>query len=83
MLPDPNDPDSPDEITIWDEGVPKTYIKVWDPENEEWIYVPENEVPLWGPRTGDTSLRELWTVLSVLSLSGLAALKFMKKKDAQ
>ncbi len=82
-LPDPNDPDSPDEITIWEDGVPKTYIKVWDPENEEWIYVPENEVPLWGPRTGDTSLRELWTVLSVLSLSGLAALKFMKKKDAQ
>ena len=82
-LPDPNDPDSPDEITIWENGVPKTYVKVWDPENEAWIYIPEEDVPLWNkvPKTGDGSRTELWAALAAASLCGAAALNLRKKKS--
>ena len=75
-LPDPNDPNSPPEITIWEDGVPKTYVKVWDPEKEEWVYVPDEEVPLWNmvPETGDDSSAGLWLALAAASLLGLAAL---------
>lgn len=61
-LPDPNDPNSPEEITIWENGVPKTYVKIWDPEKEEWVYVPDGEVPLWNkvPQTGDAPGAGLW-----------------------
>lgn len=76
-LPDPNDPDSPEEITIWEDGVPTTYIKVWDPEEEEWEYIPEDEVPLdrrWpdNPKTGDSRRLELWLALSAAALAGMA-----------
>ena len=82
-LPDPNDPDSPDEITITEEGVPKTYIKVWDPENEEFIYIPDDEVPLWDatPQTNDSSHTALWAVLCAVSLAGMIVLG--RKKDDQ
>lgn len=75
-LPDPNDPDRPERITIWEDGVPKTYVKVWDPEKEEWVYVPDEEVPLWNmvPETGDDSSAGLWLALAAASLLGLAAL---------
>lgn len=76
-LPDPNDPDSPEEITIWEDGVPTTYIKVWDPEEEEWEYIPEDEVPLGrrfpdNPKTGDSRRLALWLALSVAALAGMA-----------
>ncbi len=82
-LPDPNDPDSPDEITITEEGVPKTYIKVWDPENEEFIYIPDDEVPLWDatPQTNDSSHTALWAGLCAVSLAGMIVLG--RKKDDQ
>ena len=68
-LPDPNDPNSPDEITIWEDGVPTTYRKVWDPETEQWVYLPEDEIPLDnGPRTGDSSKTALWALLCAGSL---------------
>ena len=80
-LPDPNDPDSPDEITITEDGVPKTYIKVWDPENEEFIYIPDDEVPLWDatPQTNDSSHTALWAGLCAVSLAGMIVLG--RKKD--
>lgn len=82
-LPDPNDPDSPDEITIWEDGVPKTYVKVWDPEKGEWTYIPEEEVPKWKgePQTGDGSRTALWAVLAAASLCGLAVLNRRKRKQ--
>ena len=84
-LPDPNDPDSPDRITILEDGVPRTYVKVWDPDKLEWVYIPEEEVPLWGmvPQTGDGNSPGFLLVLAAVSLCGLGALKFtpQKKKD--
>lgn len=87
-LPDPNDPNSPDEITIWEDGVPKTYFKVWDPENEEYVYLQEEDIPLsWldaTPKTGDNSMTTLWAALAALSLGGLVLLRFMpESKNAK
>ena len=74
QLPDPNDPDSPETVTVEEDGVPKTYVKVWDPEEEEWVYIPEDEVPLadQSPKTGDSSRTALWAALAAGSLCGLA-----------
>lgn len=72
-LPDPNIPDSPEVITILENGVPTTYRKVWDPKTETWIYVPEEEAPLHGvdgPDTGDYGVFP-WGLFSILSLSGI------------
>ena len=79
QLPDPGDPDSPEEITILDDGVPKTYVKVWDPAEEEWVYILEEDVPLMDmvPRTGDIS--PLWYLTTLLSACGLAFLVLRKK----
>ncbi len=78
-LPDPNDPDSPDEITIEEDGVPKTYKKVWDPVDEEWEWILDEEVPL-APMTGDSGCALLWTALFAASGAGLALLGRKKKK---
>ena len=57
-------------------------MKVWDPENEVWIYIPEEDVPLWNkvPQTGDESRTELWAALAAASLCGLAGLTLLAKK---
>lgn len=83
VLPDPNDPESPEQITILEDGVPKTYMKRWDPETEEWIYIPEDEPPLAAldlPKTGDNSQSVLWAVLASVSLCGLVILNFFSRK---
>ena len=92
-LPDPNDPDSPDVITILEEGVPKTYKKIWDPETEEWMYILDDEIPLANmdfpletPATGDDNRTGLWLLLNGLSFSGLAAIfltKLRRNKDSK
>ena len=79
-LPDPNDPDSPDEIIIEEDGVPKTYIKVWDPETEEYVYILDEEPPLadrTAPQTGVTGLdgtAVLALTAAALGAGGMAAL---------
>lgn len=53
-LPDPNDPDAPDFVTVEDENgeeEPQNFVRVEDPESEDpedpdYTYVPEDEVPL-------------------------------------
>lgn len=75
-LPDPNSPDAPELITILENGVPTTYRKVWDPETETWVYILEEDVPLYRadvPKTDDDSVF-LWALLSILSLSGLVTI---------
>lgn len=83
-LPDSNDPNSPEQVTIVEDGVPTTYVKTWDPETEEYFYVPEDEVPLAPlPRTGDPSHTGMLVVLMVVSLIGIAAfsvLRFRRKR---
>ncbi|MCI8715364.1 MAG: fibro-slime domain-containing protein [Oscillospiraceae bacterium] len=92
-LPDPNDPDSPDVITILEDGVPKTYKKIWDPETEAWMYILDDEIPLANmdfpletPATSDDSRTGLWLLLNGLSFSGLAAIfltKLRRNKDSK
>ncbi len=87
-LPDPNDPESPDKITIWDDDIPTTYVKWWDPEAEEWVYIPENEIPLMNmepdpeptvPATGDGIL--FWLLASGASLTGLTVVRNLRRKE--
>ncbi len=85
-LPDPNAPDSPDRVTITEDGVPTTYVRVWDPEAGEYIYLPEGEVPLWGiflPKTGDMSKSPLWALLAMGSLGILWTLWSRKPGDEE
>ncbi len=76
VLPDPNDPNSPPTVTIEENGVPRTYVKVWDPVNEEFIYIPEEDVPLFGllPKTGDEERQRWLRVILALSLAGIGTL---------
>ena len=69
-------------VTIEEEGVPKTYVKVWNPETEEWEYIDEEDVPLWSavPETGEGSGLALWSILAALSLGGLFALTLPRRK---
>ena len=86
-LPNPNEPDSPDTVTILEDDVPTTYVKVPDPENEEeFIYIPEDEIPLQGfeiPETGDNGQTILWAVLSAASLTGIVALGIPSRKKEE
>lgn len=78
-LPDPNDPDAPDSITIWESGVAKTYIRVWDPDKEEWVWILDEDVALANaPRSGDDSTPGLWIFLTATSLVGLGTLGYIK-----
>jgi len=38
-LPDPGDPDSPNRVTVTDGDVPKTYKKVWNPDQQTFEYI--------------------------------------------
>lgn len=81
-LPDPSDPDSPEEVTIIEDGVPKTYKKLWDPVTEEWDYILEDEVPLGTvPRTGDSTSPLLLLCAMAFSFTGLVALTPRKRKE--
>ncbi len=63
-FPDPNDPDSPERIIIVEDGVPRAYVKVWDPEQQTFLYIPEEDVPLFGlPKTGHTGKRTMGWIL--------------------
>lgn len=83
-LPDPNAPNSPDRITIWENGVPKTYVKVWNPETGMWEYILEEEVPLSSqdlPKTGDKSRNILWMTLFIGSVVGILWLIAVRRKQ--
>lgn len=82
-LPDPSDPGSPEEVTIIEDGVPKTYKKLWDPVTEEWDYILEDEVPLGTvPRTGDSTSPLLLLCAMAFSVTGLVALTPRKRKES-
>lgn len=85
QLPDPNDPDSPDIITIYENDVPKTYRKVWDPVDEEWEYLLDEDVPLdYIPATGEAPTMGILVVLCAASLSGICfLLRSSRRKPKQ
>ncbi len=73
---------SPEEVTIIEDGVPKTYKKLWDPVTEEWDYILEDEVPLGTvPRTGDSTSPLLLLCAMAFSFTGLVALTPRKRKE--
>lgn len=84
VLPDPNLPGSPERITIMDGGVPKTYIKVWNPTTEEYVYLEEDDVPLTGlndpslPKTSDNTNFFLWISLVSASLGGIIIIGYRR-----
>ncbi|NBJ94449.1 Spy0128 family protein [Parablautia muri] len=61
--PDPRIPDSPDIITIDDDGVPRTYVRVWDSEDENWTYIPEDDVPRALPDPNDSDSPDKITII--------------------
>ena len=69
-------------VTIMEEDVPRTYVKIWDPEKEEYVYIPEEEVPRADatPETGDNHLTALWLTLCLSSMAGLWALYAAKRR---
>jgi hypothetical protein len=86
-LPDPNDPDAPNFVTIIEDGVPLTFMKTEDPETGEMIYVliedepvPEAYDPQYveeetnpdgSPKTGDETNNTPWIVLVCAAAAGL------------
>lgn len=95
--PNPNEPDSPDEILIMEDDVPQSYIKTWDPENEEYVYLPEEPTPLapmeqtpiplarldTTPKTNDPTRPWFWLSLCIASVLGIGLLKPRKKNDEE
>lgn len=85
-LPDPNDPESPPTVTITDDDVPRTYVRVWDPQKEEWVYLPEDEVPLAGrtsAKTADGMAPVFWMFMTGLSVAGVGAFHYSRKKKEE
>lgn len=86
QLPDPNDPESPDTVVIMDGDVPLTFIKVWNPETEEYEYIPDEDVPLGtlpgepSPQTGETCGVGL-ALSAVLAAGGVLALRKGRKAE--
>ena len=61
-------------------------MKVWDPVNEEWVYIPEDEVPMWGfdvPSTGDGSRTALWAALTAGALGGAVRTARSRKRKEE
>lgn len=71
-LPNPNNPDSPDFITIFEDGVPKSYFKRWNKDTMQYEYIPDDMVPTGRlPKVGDRSNQWVWRMLFCMSLLGL------------
>ena len=79
-LPDPNEAESPDTVVITDEDVPLSYSKIWEPEEEEYTYILDEEPPLanrTSPQTGVSgtdSTAALALAAAALCVGGVAAL---------
>ncbi len=50
-------------LTIEEDGVPQTYVRVWDPEGEDWIYVPDEDVPRALPDPNEEGSPDRITIL--------------------
>ena len=83
-LPDPNDPDSPERITIMKDGVPLTYVKVWNSVTKQWMYILENEIPMYGlPKVGDGITPALWALLFAGAFGGACTVRARHIRDKE
>ncbi|MCI8648826.1 MAG: hypothetical protein HFG20_01780 [Anaerotruncus sp.] len=64
-LPDPNDPESPELVTIIDGDTPRTFMKVEDPLVGMTYVEIFDELP---PLTGDNSHNTLWALICLPAL---------------
>ncbi|MCI8399777.1 MAG: hypothetical protein HFF90_10335 [Oscillibacter sp.] len=87
-LPDPNEPTAPETVTVCDEDVPTTYIRVPAPDEDAYIYIPTEEIPLTEaqpdpvPATGDASRTALRAALTALAGAAFLLLWFPRKREA-
>ena len=77
--------------------IAQSYIKTWDPENEEFVYLPEEPIPLapmtptptplarldTTPKTNDPTQPWFWLGLCIASILGIGLLKPRKKNDEE
>ncbi len=85
-LPDAQLPDMPEQITLFENGVPRGYVRVWNPDTQQWEWIPEDEVPLGTiglPKAGDDSHPMLWLALFFGSIGGIVILIILRKKSVQ
>lgn len=86
QLPDPNLPESPDTVVIMDGDVPLTFIKMWNPETEEYEYILDEEVPLGdfpgrnSPQTGEAYGAGM-ALSAALAAAGALALRKGRKAE--
>lgn len=84
QLPDPNDPNSPERVTILEDGVPKTYIRFETPDGL-YVYILEDEVPLakiTSPQTGDGGETRLMAAALASGLGAATLFAAGKRKKA-
>lgn len=83
-LPDPNDPDSPDEFFIFDEdGTPLGHFTKVEQDDGTFLYIDDDGIPLAGlPATGDGVSLTLLAVIIALLLLGIAAVLLVPKTKA-
>lgn len=85
-LPDAALPQMPEEITLFENGVPRGYRRVWNPDTQQWEWIPEDEVPLTTvglAKAGDDSHPMLWLALFAASAIGIVALVILRRKSGQ
>ncbi len=82
-LPDPNDPNSPDTVTVFKDGIPQIYSKTWNAELNRWEYILEGSntsAQSTAVQTGDNNHMGLWLALIIGALSGLYSIHFVKRR---
>lgn len=83
-MPNPNSPDSPEFITIFEDGVPKSYFKRWNKDTQQYEYIPDDMVPMGGlPKVGDSSNQWVWRMLFCMSLLGLCMVQVCAVIDSR
>ena len=66
--------------------MPKTYVKMWDPEQQMFVYIPEEDVPLFGlPKMGvrgrDALCRVMW--LAILGIVAEWLFQIVRKRRSR
>ncbi len=82
-LPNPNEADSPERVTILDdEGTPRTYIKVSDSEEEGYVYILDEDLSSVIPKTADVSSVAVWIMFGIMAVAAVVVLRPHRKNNA-